>query len=65
VRVLRASGHRSLLMVPIVFRNVSLGIVEAFASEERPWTRTEITRARLACSHLGATIFALHTAGEG
>ena len=63
VRVLRASGHRSLLMVPIVFRNVSLGIVEAFARDERPWTRTEITRARLACSHLGATIFALHTAG--
>jgi EAL domain-containing protein (putative c-di-GMP-specific phosphodiesterase class I) len=65
VRVLSASGHRSLLMVPIVFRNVSLGIVEAFAREERPWTRTEITRARLACSHLGATIFALHTAGSG
>jgi EAL domain-containing protein (putative c-di-GMP-specific phosphodiesterase class I) len=64
VRVLRELGHRSLLMVPIVFRNVSLGVVEAFASEERPWTRTEITRARLACSHLGATIFALHTAGD-
>ena len=64
VRVLRESGHRSLLVMPIVFRNVSLGIVEAFARDERPWTHTEITRARLACSHLGATIFALHTAGE-
>jgi EAL domain-containing protein (putative c-di-GMP-specific phosphodiesterase class I) len=64
VRLLREAGHRSVLIVPIVFRNVSLGIVEAFSRVERPWTRTEITRARLACSHLGATIFALHTAGE-
>jgi len=64
VRVLREAGHGSLLVVPIVFRNVALGIVEAFSHVERPWTRTEITRARLACSHLGATIYALHVVGE-
>jgi GAF domain-containing protein len=62
VEVLRETGHQSVLMVPIVFRNRSLGIIEAYSRTERPWTRSEITRARLACSHLGATIFALHVA---
>jgi EAL domain-containing protein (putative c-di-GMP-specific phosphodiesterase class I) len=63
VRLMTENDYASMLIVPIVFRNVSLGIVEAFSRVERPWTRTEITRARLACSHLGATIYALHTAG--
>ena len=62
VALLRETGYASMLMVPIVFRNRSLGIIEAYTRTERPWTRSEITRARLACSHLGATIFALQVA---
>ncbi len=64
VRLLEANGYGSMLIVPIVFRNAALGVVEAFSRAERSWTRTEITRARLACSHLGATIFALALANR-
>ena len=60
--LLEELGFASMLIVPIVFRNRSLGIVEAYSRAERPWTRSEIMRARLACSHLGATIFALQVA---
>jgi GAF domain-containing protein len=62
VELLEGLGFASMLLVPIVFRNRSLGIVEAYSRVERPWTRSEIMRARLACSHLGATIYALQVA---
>ena len=65
VCLLEELGFASMLLVPIVFRNRSLGIVEAYSRTERPWTRSEIMRARLACSHLGATIFALQAADAG
>jgi EAL domain-containing protein (putative c-di-GMP-specific phosphodiesterase class I) len=62
VGLLEELGFASMLLVPIVFRNRSLGIIEAYSRTERAWTRSEIMRARLACSHLGATIFALQVA---
>ena len=36
-----------------------LGIVEAFSNEERPWTRTEINRARIISNQFGSVILAL------
>ncbi len=49
-------GHRSLLMVPVVHRGESLGIIEAFSNVERPWTRTEINRARIISNQFASTI---------
>jgi len=56
VELLFSLGYRSLLMVPVVHRGESLGIVEAMSYEERPWTRTEINRARIIANQLASVI---------
>ncbi|HSD22767.1 MAG TPA: EAL domain-containing protein [Solirubrobacterales bacterium] len=56
VRFLISQGYRSLLMVPIVLGGESLGIVEAMSEEDRPWTRTEINRARIIANQLASVI---------
>jgi GAF domain-containing protein len=43
-------------MVPIVLGGESLGVVEAMSEEERPWTRTEINRARIISHQLASVI---------
>jgi GAF domain-containing protein len=40
-------GYRSLLMVPLVAGAQSIGVLEANAAEERPWSRTQIHSARI------------------
>ncbi len=56
VELLFAQGYRSLLMVPVVQRGETLGIVEAMTEDERPWTRTEINRARIVANQLASVI---------
>jgi diguanylate cyclase (GGDEF)-like protein len=56
VELLLSLGYRSLIMVPVVHRGESLGIVEAMTEEERPWTRTEINRARIIANQLAPVI---------
>jgi diguanylate cyclase (GGDEF)-like protein len=56
VKLLLGQGFRSLLMVPVVHRGESLGMLEAMAEEERPWTRTEINRARIVANQLASVI---------
>jgi GAF domain-containing protein len=46
-------------MVPVVHCGESLGIVEAMSCEERPWTRTEINRARIIANQLASVIQSL------
>jgi diguanylate cyclase (GGDEF)-like protein len=59
VDLLLALGYRSVLIVPVVSRGESLGIVEAYSHAERPWTRTEINRARIISNQFGSVILAL------
>jgi diguanylate cyclase (GGDEF)-like protein/PAS domain S-box-containing protein len=47
VRLLQEMGYRSLLMVPLVAGAQSIGVLEANAAEERPWSRTQIHSARI------------------
>ncbi|MBI5105347.1 MAG: EAL domain-containing protein [Solirubrobacterales bacterium] len=47
---------RSVLMAPVVAGGVTVGLLEAFSFEARPWTRTEITRARLFGHQLGGVM---------
>jgi GAF domain-containing protein len=49
-------GHRSLLMVPVVHRGESLGLIEAFRDREDPWTRSEINRARIISNQFASVI---------
>ena len=58
VELLLSLGHRSLLIVPVVSRGESLGVVEAYSRLERPWTRTEINHARIISNQFGSVILA-------
>jgi diguanylate cyclase (GGDEF)-like protein len=56
IELMFSLGYRTLLMVPVVHRGESLGIVEAMCHEERPWTRTEMNRARIIANQLASVI---------
>jgi GAF domain-containing protein len=56
VDLLLQLGERSLLMVPIVAAGKSLGVIEAYSAVERPWTRTEINRARVIANQFASVI---------
>jgi diguanylate cyclase (GGDEF)-like protein len=59
VELLLSMGLRSLLMVPVVSHGQTLGIVEAYSEVERPWTRTQINRARIISNQFGSVIQAV------
>jgi hypothetical protein len=65
VELLLSMGYRSLIIVPVVHRGESLGIVEAMSEEERPWTRTEINRARIIANQLASVIQSHFRVAEG
>ncbi|MGA8217080.1 MAG: EAL domain-containing protein [Solirubrobacterales bacterium] len=56
VELMCSLGYRTLLIAPVVLRGESLGIVEAMCHEERPWTRTEMNRARIIANQLASLI---------
>ena len=43
-------------MVPVVCRGESLGLIEAYRSDERAWTRAEINRARVVANQFASVI---------
>jgi EAL domain-containing protein (putative c-di-GMP-specific phosphodiesterase class I) len=57
--LLRSQGYRSLLMVPIIHRRVSTGLLEALSTANTPWSRTAINRARIIAYHLGTVLATL------
>ncbi len=59
VELLLALGLRSLLIVPVVSQGETLGIVEAYSEAERPWTRTQINRARIISNQFGSMMQAV------
>ncbi len=56
VELLLRLGERSLLMIPVVMRGESVGVIETYRSDERPWSRTEINRARVIANQFAAVI---------
>jgi diguanylate cyclase (GGDEF)-like protein len=56
VGLLLELGERALLMVPVISRGESVGIIEAYRSEERPWSRAEINRARVIANQFAVVI---------
>ena len=48
-------------MVPILSDGVGIGVLEAFASERRPWSRLGLARARLFAYQLGLLLEKLAT----
>ena len=56
VELLLSLGYRSSLIMPVVRRGESVGILEAFTVDERPWTRAEIDRARIISNQFASVI---------
>jgi GAF domain-containing protein len=56
VRLLRLLGQASLLMIPVVCRGETLGLIEAYRAQERPWSRVEINRARVIANQFASVI---------
>ncbi len=54
--LLLSLGYRSMLMVPVIQRGETLGMIEAMTMEEGPWARTEINRARIVANQLASVI---------
>jgi len=59
VDLLLGLGYSSLLMVPVVHRGESVGLIEAYREREQAWTRLEISRARIVSNQFASTIEAL------
>jgi diguanylate cyclase (GGDEF)-like protein len=59
VKLLLSLGLRSLLIVPVVSHGKTLGIIEAYSEAERPWTRTQINRARIISNQFGSVLQAV------
>lgn len=55
-RLLLELGQRSLLMVPVVARGRTLGLLEAYREEEIPWTRAQINHARIIANQFASAI---------
>jgi len=47
VALLEEMGYRAMLMVPLVAGARSIGVIEAYSVEERPWSRSQIHSARI------------------
>ena len=56
VAVLERLGYRSVLMLPICCGGRTIGLFEAYSRRERPWSRFEISRARIIALQLGAAL---------
>jgi diguanylate cyclase (GGDEF)-like protein len=57
-------GERSVLMVPVVSRGESIGIIEAYRRDERAWTRAEVNRARVIANQFASVIPTLSELGD-
>jgi diguanylate cyclase (GGDEF)-like protein len=56
ISVLSRLGMRSVLILPIVCAGRSIGLLEAYSEQERPWSRFEIGRARIITLQIGAAL---------
>jgi diguanylate cyclase (GGDEF)-like protein/PAS domain S-box-containing protein len=65
VEALTALGYRSLLRVPILSHGRLIGALEAFRGNEQPWSRIEISSARIVAHQLGASLVLIDTDHAG
>ena len=64
VALLLGLGERSVLIVPVVSRGESIGIIEAYRRDERAWTRAEVNRARVIANQFASVIPSLSELGD-
>jgi diguanylate cyclase (GGDEF)-like protein len=49
-------GYGTVLILPVVYAGESIGAFEAYCKQERPWSRTEINRARIMANQIASVI---------
>ena len=49
----------TVLILPVVYAGESIGGLEAYCKQERPWSRTEINRARIIANQIASVIHSL------
>jgi EAL domain-containing protein (putative c-di-GMP-specific phosphodiesterase class I) len=49
-------GHTALLMVPVVARGKTVGLLEAYRDDERAWTRAQINHARIIANQFASVV---------
>lgn len=59
VELLLAQGIRSMLMVPVIDRGRSVGLLEIYSRRYRPWNGEEIARAEEICALIGRVVMGL------
>ena len=64
VELLLRIGQRSVLMIPVVIRGESVGMIETYRADERPWSRTEINRARVIANQFAGVIPTLTSSSD-
>ena len=47
-------GYGTVLILPVVYAGESIGALEAYCVQERPWSRTEINRARIIANQIAS-----------
>ncbi len=62
--LMRRHADRALLMVPVRCADRPLGLLEAFRRDGHPWSRGEITRARIIANQVGAVLDRLPEPGK-
>jgi GAF domain-containing protein len=65
VELLEEMGYRSLLMLPLLAGARSVGVLEAYAAAERPWSRSQIHSARVICYQLALVLASARLTGAG
>ncbi|MGI8460754.1 MAG: GAF domain-containing protein [Solirubrobacterales bacterium] len=58
IEVLFAGGYRAMLLLPIEFEGVELGLLEIYSFEPRRWQVGDIAHARAACNQLSTLLMA-------
>ncbi|GAC1322037.1 MAG: hypothetical protein NVSMB25_16650 [Thermoleophilaceae bacterium] len=54
--LLGQSHRESMMLAPIVSHGEAVGILQCFDASERPWTRSEVSRARIVAHQLGPLV---------
>jgi len=56
VRLLARLGYQSMLMLPAPAAGHSIGLIECYRTDRKPWSRYQIVRARMVALQLGAAL---------
>ncbi|UTI64358.1 EAL domain-containing protein [Paraconexibacter antarcticus] len=56
LQLLHTNGLAALMMIPLRACGQAVGLLEVFSSEDRPWTRQQLTLARTVAHHLATLL---------